>query len=425
MSMLFNGKPRVALRSWVVSLKLCLASLVLLLPPGGLVAAEEVSSDAVFDRVWRHAKLYDNPDSLVSLFALSGRLQMDSVWFSADADDLPPDADNKYNELIWRRFRFGFKMKFGDGWSAALEGDFNLNDELSDFYNRLTDAYVGYSPSEVWAVKVLKQSAGFTLDGATSSKKLLTMERNNVTNNLWFTNEYFVGLHVGGTVDERWSYRAGVFSGGNDEEFGFEDEEVLGQVGYFSLLSLGYNFAQSMAMDDAMVRVDYVYNRKDEDNPVDLEQNGTRNFDHVVTVATKWEKNGWGLWTDLSAGHGIVAQSNVVGLALMPFYTFNEHHQVVLRYTYVASSDDNGVRLGRYENRIVDSDLERGDGTTIFGDDRGDRYNEVYVGYNLLFYGHKLKWQTGLQYAKMNDNADDDGAYDGWGLSTGLRMYWY
>jgi phosphate-selective porin OprO/OprP len=419
MSTLFTLKSWATPFTSLAARLLQTAALVFVLLVGSLAGAEENSSDAGFDRVWGHAKLYENPDSFVSLFALSGRLQLDSAWFSADADDLPPGAEDNYNDQLWRRFRFGFKMHFGGGWAAAVEGEFDINNELSEAYNRLTDAYFGYSTSEAFTVKVLKQSAGFTLDGATSSKKLLAMERNSVTNNLWFTNEYFVGLHVHGTVDKRWSYRAGIFSGGNDEEFGFEDETALGEAGYFSLLSLGYNFAQSLNIDDALIRVDYVYSRKDEDDPEELAQNATRNFDHVMTLASKWENNGWGLWTDLSAGHGIVDQSDLWGLALMPYYSFNKHHQVVLRYTFLSSRDDNGVRFGRYENRIVDQDLES------FENDRGNRYNEVYAGYNLFFYGHKFKWQTGLQYTTMQDDADDGGAYNGWGLSTGLRMYWY
>jgi phosphate-selective porin OprO/OprP len=42
----------------------------------------------------------------------------------------------------------------------------------------------------------------------------------------------------------------------------------------------------------------------------------------------------------------------------------------------------------------------------------------------VFFYGHKLKWQTGLQYTRMDDEADDGGEYDGWGITTGLRIYW-
>jgi phosphate-selective porin OprO/OprP len=43
---------------------------------------------------------------------------------------------------------------------------------------------------------------------------------------------------------------------------------------------------------------------------------------------------------------------------------------------------------------------------------------------NKYFYGHKLKWQTGVQYTTMDDNADDGGDYDGWGVTTGIRISW-
>ena len=101
---------------------------------------------------------------------------------------------------------------------------------------------------------------------------------------------------------------------------------------------------------------------------------------------------------------------NVWGLVLMPLYSFSEQRQIVLRYTYIDSSDDNGISLGRYEREVVSG--------------RGDSYNEFYAGLNVYIYGQKLKWQTGLQYTKMDDAADDGGDYSGWGLTTGMRMYW-
>ena len=94
----------------------------------------------------------------------------------------------------------------------------------------------------------------------------------------------------------------------------------------------------------------------------------------------------------------------------MPSYDITPHIQLVFRYTYLKSVDNNGVRLGRYENEIVKG--------------RGDEYNEIYGGLNVFFYGHKLKWQTGLQYSTMKDAADDGGEYEGWGLTTGLRVSW-
>jgi len=369
---------------------------------------EDDPTQVAFERAWSHARLWESADQ-DSFFALSGRLQFDSYWFNADRDDVPAGAADDDNDTIWRRFRFGFKSEFGGGYTVQLEGDFDLNNELDDVYNRLTDAYIGYAPGKAWNIRLLKQSVGYTLDGATSSKKLLTMQRNNLTNNLWATDEYFSGLQLAGSVSERWTYKAGVFSGDDSEEIG------LSNVGYLTLLSLGHSFKGHLDMDTALVRVDYVYNSKDDDDQADLDDdydnNATPDFRHTATLATQWQKGGWGLSTDLSAGHGLDRQSNLWGFALMPFYAFSEHQQAVLRYTHLNSSNNNGLRLGRYEREIV-----RG---------RGDRYNELYLGYNIFIFGHKLKWQTGLQYTKMDDDANDGGEYQGWGLTTGLRMYWY
>ena len=367
---------------------------VILLTLNMIAVCEAAEADgenvSVFDNVWSYAILYENEDNrFMQKFALSGRLQLDSAWFDADEGD--------FNDVLWRRFRFGFKSDVFRNWVVHLEGDFNLNNKLEEMYNRLTDAYIGWSPTNNLTIKALKQSAGFTLDGATSSKKLLTMQRNNLTNNLWFTSEYFTGLLAKGEIGPNWCYIAGVFSSdGSDELSQFE-------ASYFTLASLGYHFIDSLKLDKGLIRVDYVYN--DEDVNAD-----TRDFSQVLSLVTQWEIGPWGLWTDISAGKGYAEQSDVWGMALLPFYNFNKHIQTVLRYTYISSKDDNGLRLGRYEREIVEG--------------RGNEYNEIYGGINIYFYGQKFKWQTGLQYTTMEDDADDEGKYEGWGLSTGLRLYW-
>ena len=353
----------------------------------GCALAEEESG---YDRFWHHATLYENADEgLVRSVALSGRLQAEGAYFDADQGD--------FDDSSWRRFRFGFKAGFAGDWVAQLEGDFDLNESFGDWYTRLTDAYVGWQPDESRDLRILKHSAGFTLDGATSSKKLLTLQRNNLTNNLWFTAEYFTGISLAGTVDKRWSYKAGLFSTDGDEEFSSFD------ASYFTLTSLGYDWAQDTGMDKAVVRIDYVHNDKDSDN-------NTRDFSNVVSLTSQWEKGSWGLWTDLSAGDGYFEQSDVWGISLMPFYNSSELIQWVARYTYIESDGHNGVRLGRYHGEVTVG--------------RGDEYQEIYGGLNVFFYGHKLKWQTGLEYATMDDTAGDGGKHDGWGISTGLRIYW-
>ena len=156
-------------------------------------------------------------------------------------------------------------------------------------------------------------------------------------------------------------------------------------------------------LKNSIVRVDYVYNKEDVNS-------ATRDFSQILSLVTKWETGPCNLWTDLAGGKGYAEQSDVWGLVLMPFYNYNQYIQFVMRYTYLTSADNNGLRLPRYEGMIVKG--------------RGNEYNEIYVGLNVYFYGHKLKWQTGFDYATMKDDSDDGGEYKGWGINTGLRLYW-
>lgn len=354
-------------------------------------AIADAAEDSVFDRIWRHATLYEDAGNpTIQKFALRGRLQVDSAWFDADEGEFS-DA------FIWRRFRFGFKADLFQDWVVHVEADIDLDESLGDMYTRLTDAYVGWAPGDYLALKVLKQSARFTLDGATSSTKLLTMQRNNLSNNLWFTNEYFTGVGAEGKIDQRWRYRAGIYSSDGSPELGRFD------AGWFTLLSLGYRFAGMPESDSGMIRVDYVYNDEDPNS-------ATRDFSQVLSLVTQWKTGAWGLRTDLAGGTGYAAQSDVWGVVLMPSFDFSPLVQTVLRYTYMSSTGDNGLQLTRYADRIVQG--------------RGNEYNEIYAGLNVYFYGQKLKWQTGLEYDSMADAANDGGEYSGWGLSTGLRVYW-
>jgi phosphate-selective porin OprO and OprP len=94
----------------------------------------------------------------------------------------------------------------------------------------------------------------------------------------------------------------------------------------------------------------------------------------------------------------------------MPFVNLTRKLQLVGRYTFLESGDPNGVLLATYENRLVTG--------------RGDRYDELYAGANYYFYGHRLKLQSGLQWAELDDRAADGGAYSGVSWTTGLRVGW-
>lgn len=334
--------------------------------------------------------LYRNDDFRpFQKFALSGRFQVDAAFFEADQGD--------YDSLEVRRFRYGFKSKHFDDFTIHAEADLDLVDS-DPLYNRLTDAYLGWSRSEKLEIKIGKHGAPFTLDGATSSKELLRTERGLLSTNFWFPEEYFTGASASGVVG-KWEYTVGFFSSDGGSEFGdFE-------AGNFSLLSIGYDFAETLGLDRALLRGDYVHN--------DISGRGllgTRNLTDVGSLTAMIEQGRWGLRTDLSAANGFGSQSDLFGLVIMPYYNLSDEWQLVASYDYVTSEDPNGVRLNRYESRI-----EKG---------RADAVHEFYFGVNRYLCGNKLKWQTGLQYTTAADGANDGGAYDGWGLTSGIRIAW-
>lgn len=352
-------------------------------------------AESSLDLLWGYATLYQNKNNpVLQTFALTGRLHADAYWFDEDPGSM--------EDLTWRRFRFGFKSSWFERFTLHVEADFDLNgvpddDHIDDTYNRLTDAYISWKHSDNFTLKLGKQSAAFTLDGSTSSKKLLTPERSTVATNLWFPTEYFTGALAKGKINQ-WHYQAGVFSASGDKEFGTFDS------GYFGLLTLGYDLSNLSGFDRSELRLDCVYNDPDYSGDV-----GTRDLQHVLSLSGRLEQNQTGIAGSLAFGDGIGNQSDLFGLEIMPYYNFSDVWQLVFRYSYVYSPDDNGVRLNRYESNMVNG--------------RCNAAHEWFLGLNTYLYGHRLKWQNGIEYIHSEDRANDGGDYSGWGLTTAIRMY--
>jgi phosphate-selective porin OprO/OprP len=325
--------------------------------------------------------------------ALTGRLQLDAPVYDSNRGN--------HDDFVVRRFRAGGKSRWFSDFVLHAEADIDVDcnkgeDCDQDEYEGLTDAYLGWDRFESFSFKIGKVSAPFTLDGATSSKNLITLERNNVTQNLWFPVEY----HAGATVEGRasaWRYRVGGFSSSTDTEFGSFDG------GFFLLFSLENDLSERFDVPEFRIAMDYVYNEKDADNV-------TRELSHVLSIRAQFDSGTWGFRSDLSGGLGYGDQNDLVGLALVPFYHISEMFQIVGRYTHLSSSGRKGVRFSRYDDRI-DSE-------------RGGQYDEGFVGLNWFLYGHRLKLQTGVKYAVMSERPGEVGTYRGWGWTTGLRLGW-
>lgn len=345
---------------------------------------------STYDKIWKIAEWYRNDSNpVVQRVSFTGRYQHDFAAIDADEGD--------HDEWNVRRMRLGPRITFFR--TLTLHGEVELNpQEAEPLYVRLTDMYLQWSRDARFALTLGKHGVPFTMDGSTSSKELLAIDRSNLSNNLWFPQEYIPGISASGR-SAPWVYRAGVYSGGAmNREFG----EFNG--GFFTLGVLGYDFAKSLDAKEALLTGNYVYQAPDSNNTF------TRQLRHTFSANFKFEANGWGVRSDVSAASGYLGQSDLWGLMMMPFINVTDRIQVVGRYTFLESDDANGVRLATYENTVVPG--------------RGDTYNELYLGANYYFYGHKLKLQTGVQFADMNDRPNDGGAYSGVSWTTGLRIGW-
>jgi phosphate-selective porin OprO and OprP len=345
---------------------------------------------SVYDRIWKLTEWYRNDSNpVIQRLRFSGRYQHDYATVDADQGD--------HDEWNVRRMRMGLRANLFR--SLTLHGEVDLNpQEAAPVYVRFTDLYLEWSTRPQLVVTIGKQSVPFTADGTTSSKELVAIDRSNLTNNIWFTEEYLPGMSVSGTAAP-WAYLLGMYSAGaKNKELG----EFSGGVA--TLGSLGYDFARSLSSKEALLTLNYVYQNPDPDNTF------TKPYQHIVSLNLRLERDWWGLRSDLSTASGYFDQSNVWGVMVMPFINVTGQLQFVSRYTFLESRDPNGIELGTYEDRVVA--------------DRGDEYHDVYLGANYYFYGHQLKLQTGVQFADMEDLAADGGAYSGVSWVTGVRIGW-
>jgi phosphate-selective porin OprO/OprP len=366
------------------------SALVGLLAPQSSFAQVPTTDQDAYKKIWRFAEWYkDDRNSAVQSVNFSGRFQYEYAAIEADEGD--------HSEWNVRRLRLGVKSKLFHTLTLHGEAEFNPQ-EKDPFYVRITDLYLQWARNGKLELTVGKQGVPFTMDGSTSSKELLTIDRSNLANNMWFPQEYIPGVAASGDLSG-WLYHVGLYSGGEaNREFG----EFNGSI--FTLTSIGRDIGDALGAKEALLTASYVYQNPDPGNTF------TRQLHHMVSLNFKLEETRWGVRTDFSRGSGYLGQSDLWGVMAMPFFNITPKFQVVGRETFLKSSDPNGVRLATYESRVVPG--------------RGDRYQELYLGANYFFYGHKLKLQSGLQFADMNDGAGDGGAYSGFSWTTGVRVSW-
>ena len=354
------------------------------------------AAPSTFDKIWSSAILYKGEaDAAVNEVRIVGRQHIDWYQFR--------NGSQQDSDFVSRRTRLGTKVQFLKDFTLHVEADLNL-EVPHPLFNKYTDAYVKWAPSKAFAVTVGKQSVRYTLDGGTSSNSLLTIDRSPLAFNLGFSEEYLPGVQVEGEAG-LWFWKLGAFSAGTaDRDFGAFNAGTIG------FASLGRDISALTGLTKSSLRADVISQSNDAQNTTGTPKAFSRNHAQGLSLVSQNTQGAWGFDAEIGLTEGQGSQSDLKGIQLMPSYSFDKDWQAVVRYTRVTSANNNGVSFARYESMLTSG--------------KGDRLEEIYFGLNRYFYGHKLKFQLGVQHSKMIDSANDGGAYSGWGVTTGLRVSW-
>jgi len=354
------------------------------------------ASPSIYDKIWSSAVLYKGEaDAAINEVRIVGRQHVDWYQFR--------NGSQQDSDFVSRRTRLGTKVQFLKDFTFHVEADLNV-EVPHPLFTKFTDAYVKWAPSKAFALTVGKQSVRYTLDGGTSSNSLLTIDRSPLAYNLGFSEEYLPGVQVEGEAG-LWSWKLAAFSSGTaDRDFGAFNAGTIG------FASLARDISALTGLPKSTLRADIFTQSNDAQNATGMPKAFSRNHADGISLISQNTQGAWGFDAEVGLTEGQGSQSDLKGIQLMPSYSFDKDWQAVVRYTRVTSANNNGVSFARYESILTSG--------------KGDRLEEIYLGLNRYFYGHKLKFQLGVQHSKMIDSANDGGAYAGWGVTTGLRVSW-
>ncbi len=371
----------------------CIVALAASVSLNGWAQQDSGQSTSIYDRIWAAPVLYESADnSTLQSFSLIGRYHGQG-WAVNARQGNAQDWEN-------RRMIFGFNSKWFQYYT--LHAQMYLKSGPGTIYNGLYQAYIKWSPPDTdFSLSAGRMDYLFTgYERSLSSKKINTIERGLLVNQIMPAE--VVGALVQGQQG-RFSYQAGLFSRSIEEEF---DDFNSGAA---AMAGVGYDAA--LLFEEGKLHLDYLYNSRK------TEGNAFRPFRHIASLWHRGQSGRLGMAIDLTAALPLETDGYVWGLTLEPTWTLldellgnSDPLQAVFRYQYATSSEDNGLHLQRrYEETVTTGE--------------GNKYHAFYAGLNYFLYGHKLKLMLGSEYAHMEDDANDGGAYRGWTWFGAVRLY--
>lgn len=387
--------PRAASRRILKSLPLFLAAAPAALAgvPSPAPAAPGSSSGRPVDRLWSRASLYKNTDNpWLQEFKLRGRYHGQHHWLESDQG----------NEHDWenRRVRYGIDAKLFRK-TTEVRIDAETNEDLSDGYATLIDAYVKWKPSDSFSLTMGRQKPAIAhYDWVQSTTSQPTFERSQIFNQLRVNRAAGLLAEGGG---ETWSWQAGVYSAEVDSEFG----SFSG--GHAFTAGVGRDFAEFLGLEKALVHVDWLHSEAQESD------NLFNRYGDILTATFWLEEDRWSVVAEaFAATGGRGPDGDVFGFFIQPTYDLvPDKLQLVGRYGFAnGDGPDSVIAQTRYERSAPRLD----------GGGRGERYHSIYIGAQWFLHGDKLKLMAGAEYARL-DGGGNGGDFEGTTALAGVRLY--
>lgn len=355
--------------------------------PSAPSAAVKVSEPSVLDQFFGLATLYkDEGNPFIQEIRLKTRYQGQYHWLDSDQGNSHGWED--------RRFRLGGSIRFLEDFE--LVGDLSSTDEFDPFYDKLTELFLRWKPSDSFTLTVGKAKPAFSWDQIRQDEALQTFERYQLHNQS--AVDRAPGVVATGKV-ANWTYEAGIYSNQIDKEFG----QFKG--GWSTTIGVGYDFKQSLGVEKADWRIDWLHS--------DIQEEDTffNQWENGINTGLVLQSGNWGLTAEAFVFTG--EHPDAWGFFIQPTYDLvPKKLQLVARYSFSdGDGPDSLTAQRRYEREAPD----------LTGGGKGERYHAGYLGVQYFIYGDKLKLLAGAEYAHM-DGGGNGGDYDGITALTGIRF---
>lgn len=348
---------------------------------------------------------YQSETGLVRSARFLGRYHGQHISQQEDVNDT---LNNGFHHWQHRRFRLGFEVEFANDLTFYIESNLNSSSSrgtrFTDGYwiTDHQDLYLEWAPSDDFALRVGKQKQHITLEDIESSKRIKTVERSPIVNEMAGARPYGAVVEFAtGEFDHQigaWLY------GGHLAEPSWVDTNS----------NAGFSYNIFFPINEAVTgHFDYVY--ADNDGGLTGSE-GTAatgfgpNYEHALAAGVEVEAGRFQLMSDIiyaanrTASGLIPAGDDTWGFYVIPSYDITDKLEAVFKYAYMDSGQEQ--RTARFDVR-----------------QRVENYHTIYAGLQYFICGENLKLMGGYEYSTGDifgtANEVDTGSWQ-----VAVRTYW-